>query len=102
MHKRRATIAMAATLALVGCQTVDGVRVNGMQLTSDTRAQAQPGSSGWMWAALGIAGAIGVGLFAAGGGGGSSGGGVTGGTSSGGMGGTGPVAGDPCKGCWDY
>ena len=103
MHKLRATVALAAAVALVGCQTVDGVRVNGVQLTSDARAQAQPGGSGWMWA-LGIAGAIGVGLLAAGGGGGSS-GGFTGGTSGGGsVGGSGGGAGGtgPCQGCWDY
>lgn len=105
MHKPRTTIALAAAVALVGCQTVDGVRVNGMQLTSDARAQAQPGGSGWMWA-LGIAGAIGVGLLAAGGGGGGGSGGTSGGGSvggsGGGTGGIGPVASSPCQGCWNY
>jgi hypothetical protein len=99
MNKLRTTIALAVTMALLGCQTVDGVRVNGMQFTGDARAQAQPGRSGWVWAALGIAGAIGVG-FLAGGGGGSGGGITSGGGSVGGTGApTGPV--DPCNGCWD-
>src|SRR4030095_8130388 len=100
MHKLRATIALAATVALVGCQTFDEVRVNGMQLTTDARAQAQPSTSGWMWA-LGIAGAIGVGFLAGGGGGGGSRGTIsTGGGSGVGTGApTGPV--DPCNGCWD-
>ena len=92
-------------MALVGCQTVDGVRANGMQLTSDARAPAQTGGPGWMWA-LGIAGAVGVGLLAAGRGGGGGTGGPSGVGSVGGSGGsgsgTGPAGGGACQGCWAY
>ena len=103
MRKLRATITLVTALVLAACQTVDGVRVNGLQLSNDTRAQAQPNRSGWMWA-FGIAGAIGVGLLAAGGGGSSSGGISTGGNTGGSTGGAvpGPIGPfNPCNGCWD-
>jgi hypothetical protein len=100
MHKLRVAVALTAMFSLVACQTVDGVRVNGLPLTNDTRPTTQSGGSGWMWA-LGIAGAIGVGLLAAGGGGGGGGrvGPTGGGTGGGGMG---PAATSACQGCWDY
>ena len=106
MNRFRATVALTTAMALAGCQSMDGVRVNGMDL-GGAAERAQFSSCGWPCVALGVAGAIGVGFLVAGGGGDSrsSGGGInTGGSSSGGSGGPiGPVRpADPCNGCWDY
>ena len=105
MHELRAMVALASALALAGCQSLDGVRVNGMDL-GGAAERAQSSTCGWPCVALGVVGAIGVGFLVAGGGGdsSSSGGGVsTGGSSGGGSGGPiGPVRSTgPCNGCWD-
>jgi len=109
MHKLRTMVALTTAMALAGCQSLDGVRVNGMNL-GGAAERAQSSNCRWACVALGVAGAIGVGFLVAGGGGDSSGGGggiSTGGSSGGGSGGpigpvrpTRPV--DPCNGCWDY
>ena len=58
MHKLRNMLTLVCALALASCQTV----VNGV----DVREQAW--TCGWQCVALGLAGAVGVGMLVAGGG----------------------------------
>jgi hypothetical protein len=46
MRKLRTTIALVASLALAACQTLDGVRVNGVDL-SDKRVTEAQGNFGF-------------------------------------------------------
>ena len=63
MRKLRTAVALAASLALAGCQTLDGVTVNGKDLNEEVQ-KAQAANTGvptWLW----VAGAVvaGVGLY---------------------------------------
>jgi hypothetical protein len=107
MQKFRTTVALATALALVGCQTLDGVTVNGSALNNTSIKKAQAWGCGWACAVgLGVAGAVVIGLAVGGGGGGYGGGNSGGSGGSGGSAGsggflsaTGPGSG---AGDWDY
>ena len=66
MRKFRTAVALAASLALAGCQTLDGVTVNGVDVNKDVKeAQGNLGNCGNVNCFLLAAGAvaIGVGLY---------------------------------------
>jgi hypothetical protein len=58
MHKFRPAIALAISLAMAGCQTLDGIKVNGREWNSDVQ-KAQAAEYGWLW----VAGAIAAGAL---------------------------------------
>lgn len=65
MLKFRTTVALVTALTLVGCQTLDGVTVNGSALNNRSIKEAQAWGCGWACAVgLGVAGAIVIGLTA--------------------------------------
>ena len=57
MHKFRTAIALALSLALASCQTLDGVTVNGREINKDVE-QAQLGNTGWLWVAAAVAAGV--------------------------------------------
>jgi hypothetical protein len=66
MRKFRTAVALAASLALGACQTLDGVTVNGVDVNKEYEVQqAQVGNvcAGMAWLCVAGAVAIGVGLY---------------------------------------
>ena len=60
MHKIRTAIVLAVVLALAGCQTLDGVTVNGRDVNKELEvAEAQYGDYGWLW----VLGAVAAGVL---------------------------------------
>jgi hypothetical protein len=60
MTKLRTAIALALSLAMAGCQTLDGVTVNGREINKDVE-EAQLGDNGLLWVLAAVA--IGVGAY---------------------------------------
>jgi len=86
MGKVRVIIALVAALSLVGCQTLDSVTVNGMNLDNGPGERDQSRGCGWVCVGLGIAGSVAIGTLVAGGGNHGGRAGVPGGGGSGGIG----------------
>jgi hypothetical protein len=66
MRKFRTAVALAASLALASCSTLDGVTVNGVDVNKEYETkQAQVGNvcAGMAWLCVAGAVAIGVGLY---------------------------------------
>jgi hypothetical protein len=63
MRKFRSALALAASLALASCQTMDGVTVNGVDLNKEYEAkEAQLGNVCAGMAFLCVAGAVAIGV----------------------------------------
>jgi predicted small secreted protein len=61
MHKLRTAVALVVSLALAGCQTLDGVTVNGKDINQEYK-EAQAANTGvpaWVW----VAGAVAAGVL---------------------------------------